>query len=106
MSETSQLNQVSVVKQANVYFNGKCISHTVLFPDGTRTTLGVILPCTLTFGTVAPELMEVQAGRCLIRLEGSDMWQKYGPGEAFDVPGNSRFDIQVVETLDYVCSYL
>lgn len=106
MTAATQFDQVSVVKKANVYFDGKCVSHTVLFADGTRKTLGVILPCTLNFGTDAPELMEVQAGQCRVRLEGSDAWNTYSAGESFSVPGKSRFDIEVVETLDYVCSYL
>ncbi|WP_176057433.1 pyrimidine/purine nucleoside phosphorylase [Paraburkholderia sp. BCC1876] len=106
MTAATQFDQVSVIKRANVYFDGKCVSHTVLFADGTRKTLGVILPGTLNFGTDAPELMEVQAGQCRIRLEGSDTWQTYSAGESFPVPGKSRFDIDVVETLDYVCSYL
>jgi uncharacterized protein YaiE (UPF0345 family) len=106
MTAATQFDQVSVVKRANVYFDGKCVSHTVLFADGTRKTLGVILPGTLNFGTDAPELMEVQAGTCRIRLEGSDEWKTYSAGETFSVPGKSRFDIDVVETLDYVCSYL
>jgi purine/pyrimidine-nucleoside phosphorylase len=106
MSTITQFDQVSVVKRANVYFDGKCVSHTVLFPDGSKKTLGVILPATLNFGTDAPELMEVQAGRCRIRLAGSDEWVTYQAGDSFSVPGNSRFDIDVTETLDYVCSYL
>ncbi|CAD6512883.1 pyrimidine/purine nucleoside phosphorylase [Paraburkholderia sabiae] len=106
MTAATQFDQVSVVKKANVYFDGKCVSHTVLFADGTRKTLGVILPGTLNFGTDAPELMEVQAGKCRIRLDGSDEWKTYAAGDSFSVPGKSRFDIDVVETLDYVCSYL
>jgi uncharacterized protein YaiE (UPF0345 family) len=106
MTAATQFDQVSVVKKANVYFDGKCVSHTVLFADGSRKTLGVILPGTLNFGTDAPELMEVQAGQCRIRLAGSDEWKTYRAGESFSVPGKSRFDIDVLETLDYVCSYL
>jgi uncharacterized protein YaiE (UPF0345 family) len=106
MTAATQFDQVSVIKRANVYFDGKCVSHTVLFADGTRKTLGVILPGTLNFGTDAPELMEVQAGQCRIRLEGSGEWKTYCAGESFSVPGKSRFDIDVIETLDYVCSYL
>ncbi|MDR5781709.1 pyrimidine/purine nucleoside phosphorylase [Caballeronia sp. LZ065] len=106
MTGTTQFDQVSVIKRANVYFDGKCVSHTVLFSGGSKKTLGVILPGTLNFGTDAPEHMEVQAGKCRIRLDGSDEWKAYGAGESFSVPGTSRFDIEVIETLDYVCSYL
>lgn len=103
--EVSQFDNVSVVKKANLYFDGKCVSHTVLFPDGTRKTLGVIFPATLTFNTGAPEIMEINAGACRVRLAGAEGWTSYGAGEKFDVPGNSSFDIEVTETLDYVCHF-
>lgn len=101
----TQFDQVSVVKQANIYFDGACVSHTVLFADGTRKSLGVIFPATLTFGTAAPETMEINAGACRIRLAGEESWAEYGAGQSFDVPGDSSFDIEVTETLDYVCHY-
>jgi uncharacterized protein YaiE (UPF0345 family) len=101
----SQFENVSVVKKANVYFDGKCVSHTVLMPNGERKTVGVILPGVLTFNTDAPERMDVVAGRCRIRLDQSGDWQTYGPGESFDVPGKSRFDIDAVEVLHYVCHF-
>ena len=101
----SQFDNVSVVKKANLYFDGKCVSHTVVFADGTRKTLGVIFPSTLTFNTGAPEIMEVNAGACRVRLAGSETWESYGAGQQFSVPGNSSFDIEVTETLDYVCHF-
>jgi len=101
----SQFDNVSVVKKANVYFDGKCISHTVLFPDGSRKTVGVIFPSTLTFNTAAPEIMEINAGTCRVRLAGETDWKTYGAGESFQVPGDSRFDIEVTEMLDYVCHF-
>lgn len=101
----TQFDKVSVVKKANVYFDGKCVSHTVLFPDGSRKTVGVIFPATLTFQTGAPEVMEVNGGRCRVRLAGQSDWKDYGPGESFAVPGQTAFDIEVLETLDYVCHF-
>jgi uncharacterized protein YaiE (UPF0345 family) len=101
----TQFDQVSVVKKANVYFDGKCVSHTVLFPDGSRKTVGVIFPATLTFQTGAPEVMEVNGGRCRVRLAGQSDWKDYAAGEAFAVPGQTAFDIEVLETLDYVCHF-
>lgn len=103
---TDRFDNVSVLKQANVYFDGKCVSHTVLFADGTRKTLGVILPASLTFTTGAPEVMELNAGKCRIRLQGEQEWKTYEGGQRFEVPGNSSFDIEILETLDYVCHYL
>jgi uncharacterized protein YaiE (UPF0345 family) len=101
----SQFDNVSVVKQSNVYFDGQCVSHTVLFKDGTRKTLGVIFPSLLTFNTAAPEVMEVVGGRCQVRLDGESDWSEYTAGQSFRVPGNSRFEIETLELLDYVCHF-
>lgn len=100
----SQFDNVSVVKKANVYFDGKCVSHAVIFPDGSRKTLGVILPGTLTFKTGAPEVMEITGGSCRYRLPGAG-WNTVKAGERFEVPANASFDIEVLETLDYVCHF-
>jgi uncharacterized protein YaiE (UPF0345 family) len=101
----SQFANVSVVKKANVYFDGKCVSHTVLFADGSRKSVGVIFPSSLTFNTGAPEVMELNAGKCRIRLQGEREWTTYCGGESFSVPGNSSFDIETQEMLDYVCHF-
>lgn len=101
----AQFDNVSVKKKANIYFDGKCVSHTVLFPNGTRNTLGVIFPSSLTFNTESPELMEINSGVCKVKLDGESEWKTYGAGDKFAVPGNSQFDIEVTETLDYVCHY-
>ncbi|GGX44325.1 MULTISPECIES: pyrimidine/purine nucleoside phosphorylase [Undibacterium] len=103
---TTQFDQVSVITKANVYFDGKCISHTVLFADGSRKTLGVIFPSSLTFSTGAAERMELNAGTCRVRLEGETEWKTYTGGQSFDVPANAKFDIETLELLDYVCHFL
>ena len=99
------IKNVSAFPQANVYFDGKCISHTIETADGARKTLGVILPSTLNFSTAAPERIDVVAGRCRVRLEGEDTWQDYAAGDGFSVPGDSQFDIEVSDTLHYVCHF-
>jgi len=103
---TTQFDNVSVVKKANLYFDGKCVSHTVLFADGTRKTIGVIFPSTLKFNTGAAEIMELNAGKCRIKLAGAADWQSYEGGQKFEVPANSSFDIETIETLDYVCHFV
>ncbi|HVK93673.1 MAG TPA: pyrimidine/purine nucleoside phosphorylase [Noviherbaspirillum sp.] len=102
----AQFDNVSVIKKANIYFDGKCVSHTILANDGTKRTLGVIFPSSLTFNTSAPEVMELNAGKCRIRLQGEDLWHTYEGGQSFRVPGNSSFDIETLETLDYVCHFV
>jgi uncharacterized protein YaiE (UPF0345 family) len=96
----------SVNTQANVYFDGKCVSHTVTLADGTRKSVGVILPATLTFNTGAPEIMETVGGRCSIKLKGETEWQSYGAGESYNVPGDSSFEIKVEgEPYHYICHF-
>jgi len=101
----AQFDNVSVKKKANIYFDGKCVSHTILLPNGTRSTIGVIFPSSLTFNTASPELMEINSGVCKVRLHGEEFWHTYQAGDKFSVPGNSSFDIETVETLDYVCHF-
>ncbi len=102
----SQFENVSVSKQANVYFEGKCVSHTVQFTDGSKKSVGVILPSTLTFNTGTPEIMETVAGACRVKLAGDSEWKAYAAGQSFSVPGNSSFDIEVSgEPYHYVCHF-
>ncbi len=101
----TQFENVSVSKEANVYFEGKCVSYTLHLADGTRKTVGVILPSSLTFSTRAPELMELVKGKCRIKREGESDWTTFEGGQEFSVPGNSRFDIETLETLQYVCHF-
>ncbi len=102
----NELNNVSILTKANVYFDGKCVSHTVQSAEGKKITLGVIFPATLLFNTDAPERMEGVAGSCRIRLKGEGEWSSYGAGESFNVPGNSSFDIEVSgEPYHYICHF-
>ena len=94
---TDKIDGVTVTTQANVYFDGKCVSHSLTRADGTKLSVGVILPATLTFNTGAPEIMECVAGSCEYKLAGSEQWVKSSAGEKFSVPGNSRFEIRVTE---------
>jgi hypothetical protein len=97
---------VSVVTKANVYFDGKVVSHTVNFPDGSRKTIGLIYPGAFTFTTGAPEVMEIVAGACKARIRGESAWKQYAAGASFAVPANSSFDIEVAGGIaEYVCSF-
>ena len=102
-----QFAAVTVVTKANVYFDGKVVSHTVLFADGTKKTLGLIYPGSYHFGTGAPERMEIVAGSCNVTLDGQTAVKTHGAGEYFDVPGKSGFTIEVAGGLcEYICSFL
>ncbi|MEN9779752.1 MAG: pyrimidine/purine nucleoside phosphorylase [Burkholderiaceae bacterium] len=102
---TTQISGVTVTTQANVYFDGKCVSHGITLADGTKKSVGVILPATLTFNTGAPEIMECVAGSCEYKLAGSDQWVKSSAGEKFSIPANSKFDIRVTDAYHYICHF-
>jgi len=102
------IHNVSVKPQANVYFDGKCVSHSITMADGTSKSVGVILPSTLTFNTGAPEIMECVGGSCEYKLDGSDAWVRSNEGEKFSVPGNAKFQIRVTEGFEayhYICHF-
>lgn len=103
----AQFAGVTVVPKANVYFDGNVVSHTVLFNDGTKKTLGLIRPGSYHFNTGAPERMEIVAGSCRVTLNGATESHEYGSGTFFDVPGKSGFTIVVRSGLcEYICSFL
>nr|WP_321467075.1 pyrimidine/purine nucleoside phosphorylase [uncultured Desulfobulbus sp.] len=102
----SVFENVTVVREANVYFEGKVTSRTVQFADGTKKTLGVMLPGEYTFGTGAPEVMEIMAGDLEVLLPGETSWRGVKPGESFNVAGDSEFSLKVKSVVDYCCSYL
>lgn len=101
----SQFENVTVVKQANVYFDGKVTSRVVLFADGTKKTLGIMMPGEYEFGTELKEEMEILAGKMEYKLSGQD-WQTIEGTGVFYVPANDKFQLKVHEVTDYCCSYI
>ena len=102
----SEFNDVTIIKAANIYFDGKVTSRTVKFADNTHKTLGIMMPGDYSFKTEAKEIMEVLAGSMDICLAGFDEWNTYAAGSQFEVPANSSFDLKVTEVADYCCSYI
>mgnify|MGYP003633542721 FL=1 len=102
----SKFNNVTVVKAANIYFDGKVTSRVVEFESGEVKTLGIMLPGEYRFSTAKKEIMEILSGRVEILLPGSDTWENIVGGQSFEVPANAAFDIKVLEVTDYCCSYL
>ena len=102
-----EFSSVNAVAKANVYFDGKVVSHTILFPDGTKKTLGIIYPGEYHFGTDAAELMQITDGNCTVVLDGTQDTATYAAGQEFSVPAKSGFTITVKDGLcQYVCSFL
>jgi uncharacterized protein YaiE (UPF0345 family) len=102
----SEFANVTAICKANIYFGGKVVSHALNFTDGSKKTLGLIYPGEYHFGTGAPEKMEMVAGTCKVKLDGSETWQEYPAGTFFHVPGKSGFTIVVASDItEYICSF-
>ena len=99
-----QFDLVSVSKKANVYFDGKCISHTVTLADGTRKSVGVILPSTLRFDLSTKEIMEVVDGTAFVAINGRPELT-YTTGQIWEVEAGGYFEIRVESPLHYVCHF-
>lgn len=101
----SEFTNVSVVKKANIYFEGNVTSRTILFEDGSSKTLGVMLPGEYEFGTDAKEIMEIMSGTLDVKLPDSD-WQTIEGGESFEVPAKAKFFLKIKTVTDYCCSFV
>jgi purine/pyrimidine-nucleoside phosphorylase len=108
MSATpAEFKFVTAIAKANVYFDGRVVSHTLIFPDASRKTLGLIYPGKFHFGTDKAERMEIVAGECHVKLDGETETNSCGAGQSFEVPAKSGFDIEVKQGIcEYVCSFL
>jgi uncharacterized protein YaiE (UPF0345 family) len=102
----AQFENVTIIKKANVYFDGKVTSRTVLFPDGTKKTLGVMLPGEYEFGTSEKEILEVLGGDVEVLLPGEANWRSFKAGDTFEVPKGAKFGLKVSTLCDYCCSYI
>lgn len=102
----SKFENVSVVKAANIYFEGRVTSRSILFADGSKKSLGVMLPGDYEFGTAEKEIMEILSGELDILLPGTSEWQSVKGGESFEVPPSSKFKLKVKSITDYCCSYI
>ncbi len=102
----SEFRNVSIVREANIYFSGKVVSRTVLFPDGSRKTLGIMLPGEYEFGTKEKELMEIMSGELDVLLPGEKNWKTIKNGQSFEVASDAKFQLKVKVVTDYCCSYI
>jgi len=97
---------VEVSKLANIYFEGKVISRNIIFKDGSKKTLGVMLVGEYEFKTISIEVMEIISGELNLKVDGTDNWQLIKEGMSFNVPKNSSFKVKVLELVNYCCSYI
>ena len=101
----STIDNATIVKAANIYYDGKVTSRTVNLSDGSTQSLGIMLPGEYTFGTNKAEIMEMLSGELEIKLPGEE-WKTLNTPETFNVPANSSFDLKIKSVTDYCCSYI
>ena len=102
----SEFTNVTVIKEANTYFDGKVTSRSVVFPDGTKKTLGIMLPGEYQFNTDDKEIMEILSGDLEVLLPEAEGWQTIKGGESFEVPAQSKFSLKIKTLTDYCCSFI
>jgi uncharacterized protein YaiE (UPF0345 family) len=101
-----EFKNVTMIKKANIYFDGKVTSRTVIFEDGSKKTLGIMFPGDYEFGTAEKEIMEILSGNLDVVLPGMDKWKTFKEGDVFEVPAQSKFKLKVKTLTDYCCSYI
>lgn len=101
-----KFENVTIIKKANIYFEGKVTSRTVVFGDGSKKTLGMMQPGQYEFATGDKEEMEILAGKIRVLLPQSGEWQAFEAGQTFAVPANCKFQVAMEELVDYCCSYI
>lgn len=102
-----QFTGVTATAKANVYFDGKVVSHSLLLANNEKKTLGLIYPGKFHFGTDKAERMDIVAGECKVTPDGSSQASTYSAGQSFEIPAKSGFDIEVSSGIcEYICSFL
>jgi len=101
----AEFNNVSIAKAANVLFDGNITSRSIEFEDGSRKTLGIMLPGEYELNTVHAEIMDIQRGKLEVRLPAED-WVEYNGPATFEIPANSKFKLRVHSLVDYCCSFI
>lgn len=102
----AEFTNVTVIKRANVYFEGRVTSRTILFADGSKKTLGIMLPGEYEFNTGAREIMEIMEGELDVQLQENDGWHSFKGGDSFEIPAHSKFSLRVTTPTDYCCSFI
>ena len=101
----NNFKNVDVDKFANIYFEGKVISRNIYLKDGSKKTLGIMLVGEYEFNTVNRELMEIISGKVKLKLKDDNEWKLITSGMEFNIPKNSSFELEVLELVNYTCSY-
>jgi len=101
----SNTNNAAATEQIshNVYFEGRVQSLGLNTEKG-KATVGVMRPGTYTFSASSPERMVVVSGILKV-TQAEDRFINYKPGEEFNVPAGSSFEVTCDADAAYICYY-
>ena len=102
----TEFNNVRIIKKANIYFDGKVTSRSLVFSDGSRKTLGIMLPGEYEFNTDDKEIIEIISGDLEVLLPEEESWKMISSGGSFEVPAQSKFGLRIKNITDYCCSFV
>jgi len=102
----SEIKNVTLTKEVNCYFDGKVTSRGYVLEDGSKQSLGVMMPGEYEFATAEKEIMEIMSGELDVKLPNENDWKRINGGESFEVPANSKFQLKIKSITDYCCSYI
>lgn len=101
----AKFENATVVKEANIYYDGKVTSHTLEFSDGSIKSLGIMLKGEYTFATNDKEIMEILSGELEVKLPNEE-WKILNTPATFEVVAGESFDLKIKTVTDYCCSYI
>lgn len=102
-----EFKDVNVHAKANVFFDDKVVSHSIILSDGFKKSLGQIYSGSYHFNTEQAEKMEIIAGKCKVLVDGTEESLLYEMRECFEVSSNSGFSIEVSDGIcEYICSFI
>lgn len=91
--------------KVNEYFEGKVKSLAVENHAG-KQTVGVMVAGEYEFGTGSPEEMTLVSGKWELQIPGVDGgFKPYAAGVTAKIPGNSKFQLKILETSAYLCRF-
>ncbi len=100
-----EFTNISIAKQANILYDGNITSRSITFEDGSKKTLGIMLPGEYELNTVNKTVLEINTGAVNVMLPAED-WVEYVSPAKIEIDQNSKYKLRVISLVDYCCSFI
>lgn len=100
-----EFKNISISKEANILYDGNITSRSITFEDGSKKTLGIMLPGEYELNTVNKEVIDINSGVLEVMLPAED-WVEYTAPATIEIAQNSKFKLRVSSLVDYCCSFI